>query len=322
MTAAGAGPALVFPGQAAARAGMVLPWLDDAAAREVFDEASDLVGRDVADWWLDPAPGADPVRAHLAVVVTGVAAARSLVTRGLVPAAVAGYGVGAYTALVAAGALRLAEVLPAVHWRAELVALTPRPSCAARAAVVGPGATDVAAAAVAAAGPGGRLVVSALDGPERVVLAGFREELDGACAEVRAAGLEWVPVPMTGVAHSPLVTVAAARLDPVLAGLTWSVPSVPVVPDTDPVPTRDTARLATALRGHLVAPVRWSEVVEVLAGTADALVEIGSVPTLGPLARQVCPDLPVHLATGPDTPLPLPAPAFALAGPTPARGER
>jgi [acyl-carrier-protein] S-malonyltransferase len=123
---------------------MVEPWLADPPARAVVDRASAVVGRDVTEWWHDPANLCDPVAASVDVVVTGVAAFASLTAGGLRPLVVAGHGVGEYAALVAAGALPLEQVVEAVHCRSELLGLSPRPSCAGMAAVVGPGAGDVA----------------------------------------------------------------------------------------------------------------------------------------------------------------------------------
>jgi len=100
-----------------------------------------------------------------------------------------------------------------------------------------------------------------------------------------------------------------------------------VVPNADPVPTRDPARLARCLSAQLTSPIRWEETSRALvAAGALAVVEVGGAPLLGPLVRQVHRDLPVHLATGPASPLATahPQPSAsppALAGLAPARGE-
>src|SRR3712207_4726462 len=111
-----------------------------AAAGAVVDEATAVVGRDVASWWRDPLNlCCDTTAAHVEVVVNGVAGYRSLTARGLRPVVVAGHGVGEYAALVAAGALPLDQVVELVHWRAEPLSLSPRPACAGLAAGGGAG---------------------------------------------------------------------------------------------------------------------------------------------------------------------------------------
>ncbi|WP_448626086.1 ACP S-malonyltransferase [Geodermatophilus sp. URMC 64] len=316
------GVAVVLPGESGAFGGMANPWRFDDAAAAVLAEASAVVGRDVADWWRDPLNLADPAAAHLAVVVTGVAGYRSLAARGLRPLAVAGHGVGEYAALVAAGALALDQVVEAVHWRAELLSLAPRSSCAGMAAVIGPRAGDVARAVVAEAGSTGTLAVACIDGPRQVVLSGDREDLGRARQAVLAAGLDMVRLPGRAVCHGPLMRPVAAHLAAALADLDWSAPAVPVLPNADPVPTRDPDRLAHCLCAQLTAPVQWEETSRgLVAAGAETVVEIGSAPVLGPLVRQVHPALPVHLVTGPGSPFPVAPPEPALAGPALTRGE-
>ncbi len=321
------GVAVVLPGEDGALPGMADPWLLDPVAAEVLARVSAVLGRDVAAWWRDPRALVDEEAADLAVVATGVAAYASLAARGLRPVAIAGYGVGEYGALVAAGALELEQVVELVLWRADLMALAPRPSCAGLAAVIGPGAAAVARTAVSRSEGPGELVVACIDSPVRVVLAGDREELARARWTVLGAGLDMVRLPRRAACHGPLARPVADHLARALAELDWSAPDVPVVPNADPVPTRDPARLARCLDAQLTTPIRWEETSRALvAAGAAGVVEVGAAPLLGPLVRQVHPDLPVHLATGPASPLaaalPLaPACRPALAGTAPDRGE-
>jgi [acyl-carrier-protein] S-malonyltransferase len=319
MTGLSPGAAVVLPGESGARPGTVDAWLTDRAARAVLTEASEVVGRDVAQWWREPANLTDPVAAHVEVVVTGVAGYRSLAARGLSPVVMAGHGVGEYAALVAAGALALDQVVELVHWRAELLALAPRPSCAGLAAVLGTGAAEVAAAVVAEVGDDGPLAIAFCDGPRQVVLAGGCAELARARGLVRAAGLDLVRLPGRAACHGPLMEPVAAHLAAALADLDWAVPEVPVVPNADPAPSRDPNRLATSLHRHLTSPVQWEATSSALVEAgATAVVEIGPAAVLGPLVGQVHPELPVHLVSGPDDPVPvqLPEPAFATPAPT------
>jgi [acyl-carrier-protein] S-malonyltransferase len=317
------GAAVVLPGEDSARPGALDAWLGDESAREVVAEASDVLGRDVVQWWGDPLNLCDPVAAHLTAVVTGIAGFRSLLDSGLQPVVVAGHGVGEYAALVAAGALRLDQVVAFVDCRAEALSHAPRPSCAGMAAIVGPGAGDVARAVVAQLGSAGGLTVASIDGPAQVVLSGSREELARAGEAVTAAGLDLVRLRGRAACHGPLMTSVAEHLAAPLAELDWSVPDVPVVPNIDAQPSRDPDRLARCLREHLTSPVQWEATSHALVEAgATWVVEVGTVPTLGPLIRQVHPDLPVRLAAAPGEPTPITRSEPALTGPVTTRGER
>jgi [acyl-carrier-protein] S-malonyltransferase len=316
------GLAVVLPGESGAIAGLANPWRFDGPAGAVLAEASEVVGRDVADWWRDPLAMADPAAADLCVVVTGVAAVRSLVALGMHPLALAGHGVGEYGALVAAGALRLDQAVELVHWRAELLNLSPRPSCAGMAAIIGPGAGYVARMLVAEAGSSATLSIACFDGPRQVVLSGTREELMQARQTALVAGLDMVRLPGRAACHGPLMAPVAAHLATALADLDWSEPTVPVLPNADPVPTRDPDRLAGCLRAHLTSPVQWEATSAALvAAGATAVAEIGSVPVLGPLVHQVHPGLPVTLVSGPQLPYPADLPEPVLTSPGRTRGE-
>ena len=76
-------------------------------------------------------------------------------------------------------------------------------------------------------------------------------------------------------------------------------PSVPVSPMGVSGP--GFRRLAALLRRQMLAPVRWERTSQALGELGvDAVVECGAVPTLGPLVRQVHPGLPTYLLTGAD----------------------
>ena len=323
MTGPLSGAAVVLPGQYSVTPGALEAWLGDGTARDVVTEASDVLGRDVVEWWGDPLNLGDPVVADLAAVVTGVAGARSLAHSGLRPVVVAGHGVGEYAALVVAGALRLDQVVDLVDWRGEMLAHSPRPSRAGMAAVVGPGAGAVARAVVADLGATGSLRIACVDGPTQVVLSGWCAELATARESIVAAGLDMVRLPGRAACHGPLVQPIADRLTPALPDLDWSVPDVPVVPNVDPRPSRDPDQLARCLRQHLTSPVQWEATSSALVDAgATWVVEVGPVPTLGPLIRQVHPELPVHLAAGPGLPVPTARTEQTLTGAAPTRGER
>lgn len=321
MTGPRTGVAVVLPGEWTAAPGALEAWLADPTARDVVAEASDVLGRDVVAWWSDPLNLHDPEVAHLAALVVGVAGCRSLAQTGLQPVAFAGHGVGEYAALVAAGALPLGQVVDLVDCRAEMLAHSPRPSTAGMAAIVGPGAGEVARTVLADLGATSGLAIAAHDGPSRVVLSGWCPELAQAREGVLAAGLDLVRLPGRSAAHGPLMQSIAERLSPSFDGLDWSVPDVPVLPNVDARPSRDPDHLARCLRRHLTSPVQWEATAHALVEEVGAtwVVEVGAVPTLGPLLRQVHPDLPVHLATEPGLPDP---PEPVLTGAAPSRGAR
>lgn len=144
--------AFVFPGQGSQAVGMLEGWGDTPAVRSTIEEASEVLGEDVARLLregpkeqLDLTTNTQPV-----MLTAGVACYRAwLQETGLVPEVVAGHSLGEYSALVAAGALTLADALPLVRFRAQTMQEAVPIGVGAMAAVLGLEASAVRAACTA-----------------------------------------------------------------------------------------------------------------------------------------------------------------------------
>src|SRR5512135_3016713 len=102
--------ALIFPGQGSQYVGMGKDlWERFPAAREVFQEANEALGYDLATLCFQ-GPEEDlklTANTQPAILATSVAAMRVMQTgREMTPIAAAGHSLGEYGALVAAGGLR------------------------------------------------------------------------------------------------------------------------------------------------------------------------------------------------------------------------
>ena len=98
--------AFTFPGQGSQKPAMGAPWLEQPSW-ELVGEASEVVGRDIAQLLLDA--DADELRqtrnAQLVTFVTSLVVLDAVERVGIAPAIVAGHSLGEYTALTATGAL-------------------------------------------------------------------------------------------------------------------------------------------------------------------------------------------------------------------------
>ena len=138
--------AFVFPGQGSQAVGMLEAWGDNAAVRHTLVEASEALGEDVARLiregpkeQLDLTSNTQPV-----MLTAGMACYRAWMAQtGRTPALVAGHSLGEYTALVAAGALTLADALPLVRFRAQAMQDAVPVGVGAMAAILGLGPAAV-----------------------------------------------------------------------------------------------------------------------------------------------------------------------------------
>ena len=157
--------AFVFPGQGSQAVGMLDAWGDHPAITSTLAEASAALGEDIGRLIKDGPKEALALTTNTqpVMLVAGVAAYRAwLAEGGAQPAVVAGHSLGEYSALVAAGALTLADAAPLVRFRAQAMQDAVPVGIGAMAAVLGMDAQKVVENAI-----GGDNVSTVVRGRER-----------------------------------------------------------------------------------------------------------------------------------------------------------
>lgn len=274
---AAAAVALLFPGQGAQRAGMLEPFRAAPGFARSCAAVSDLIGRDVLA--LDDGALAANLPGSLATVLAGVLALRSRPAPEP-PLAVAGYSVGQWTALHAAGVLAEEALFTLVAQRARLMdeALAAAPP-SGMLAVIGVTRTDLDAVCAAAAAGGLLLHVANDNAPAQATLGGTLPALEFAQRELaprRPRVLKRLPV--AGAWHGPLMAPVVPPLRALLSTVDFSPARFPVVDNTrdDWLPLDDRAALVEQLALHVARPVLWQQGVRrLVAAGASRLLECG-----------------------------------------------
>jgi [acyl-carrier-protein] S-malonyltransferase len=284
--------AFVFPGQGSQSLGMLGELaLAHAEIRASFDEASAGAGVDL--WTLaQQGPEAQLNQTEFtqpALLAAGIAVWRAWRARGgALPAQFAGHSLGEYAALVASGALSLADGARLVRERGRLMQAAVPAGQGAMAAVLG--ADDAMVADVCALVSNDTVVVPAnYNSPGQIVIGGHADALDRALAELAGRGVrKTVKLAVSVPSHTPLMRGAAQQLGEFMATLAWSLPDRPVVQNADAQAHGSTDAVREALVRQLYLPVRWTECVQALAaGGAARLVECGPGKVLTGLARRI-----------------------------------
>ena len=285
--------AFVFPGQGSQSVGMLDAWGDHPAVRATLDEASLALGEDVGllikagpKEALDLTTNTQPVMLTAAIACYRAWRADG----GAEPAAVAGHSLGEYSALVAAGALTLADALPLVRFRAQAMQEAVPVGVGAMAAILGLEAEAVRHGCAEAAVATGQAVEAAnFNDPKQTVIAGTKAGVDKACELLKAAGAKRaLPLAVSAPFHSSLMKPAAERLRERLATVTLRAPSIAVVNNIDATVETDPAAIRDALYRQAFGPVRWVEVVQALrARGLTHILECGPGKVLSGLVKRV-----------------------------------
>jgi [acyl-carrier-protein] S-malonyltransferase len=288
--------AFVFPGQGSQSVGMLDAWGDHAAVRQTLEEASAALGTDIGRLiregpkeQLDLTTNTQPV-----MLTAGIACYRAwLAETQAAPAVVAGHSLGEYTALVAAGALSLADALPLVRFRAQAMQEAVPVGVGAMAAILGLDADAVRAGCAAAAQATGDVVQAAnFNDPKQTVIAGGKTGVDKACELLRAAGAKrTLLLSVSAPFHSELMKPAAERLRERLAAIAIAAPVIPVIDNGDVRSEREPAAIRDALYRQAYSPVRWSETIQVIGARGIAhIFECGPGKVLTGMVRRVAPE--------------------------------
>jgi len=293
--------AFIFPGQGSQSVGMLDAWGDHPVVRSTLQEASESLGEDLATLihegpkeTLSLTTNTQPV-----MLVAGVAAYRVWMSEvGVAPAVVAGHSLGEYAALVAAGALTLAQATPLVRLRAQAMQEAVPVGVGAMAAILGMDAGRIAALCQEVTlefGAGSAEVVEAanFNDPSQTVISGSKAAVDRACEVLKANGAKRaLLLPVSAPFHSSLMLPAAQKLQQRLAEVAFSSPQIALVNNIDVAVESDLARLRDALYRQAFGPVRWVETVQAIkARGISHLVECGPGKVLAGMVKRIDPEL-------------------------------
>ncbi|MEM9475887.1 MAG: ACP S-malonyltransferase [Pseudomonadota bacterium] len=299
--------AFVFPGQGAQTIGMGKALAEAyPAAQAVFEEVDDALGETLSAliWDGDIETLTLTENAQPALMATSIAAMRALEAEGLgldTAAYVAGHSLGEYSALCAAGALKLDDTARLLRRRGLAMQAAVPVGEGAMAAVLG---LDLAAVtALAADAAEGEVCVAANDNdPAQVVISGHAGAVGRAVDMAKGRGAKRaLPLPVSAPFHSPLMAPAAEEMAEALASVEISAPKVPLVANVLASEVSDPAEIRKLLVEQVTHSVRWRESVMWMAdaGVTD-IWEIGAGKALCGMVRRIAKDVATRAVGTPD----------------------
>jgi [acyl-carrier-protein] S-malonyltransferase len=297
--------ALLFPGQGSQKVGMGKALAEAfAAARQVFEEADQALGFSIATICFE-GPADKLMLTELtqpAILTQSIAVLRALeAEKGISYSVTMGHSLGEYTALVAAGALTLADAVRLVHLRGKAMQDAVPVGRGGMAAIMGlsPEAVQALCDEVSASEV---CAPANFNGGEQVVISGHIEAIDRAVAAAKGKGAKRaIKLQVSAPFHSPLMRPAAERLAQALAEVEIHPLRVPVVSNVEAAPYQDASRVKELLVAQVTGAVRWEESTRKLPALGiTRAVELGAGNVLRGLTRRILDDLPVFSLSEPD----------------------
>ncbi len=289
--------AFVFPGQGSQAIGMGKA-LHDAfsSSRTVFEEIDEALGEKLSTLMFDGDAAQLQLTANAqpALMAVSLAALRALESeKGVVLARdakfVAGHSLGEYSALAAAGALKISDAAKLLRLRGKAMQMAVPVGAGAMAALLGADPELAARIAGEAAAASGELCEVANDnGGGQIVVSGAKAAVELAIEIAKVNGVKRAMLlPVSAPFHCALMKPAAEAMRVALAEAEIKAPCVDLVANVTAAPVRDPDEIRKLLVAQVCGTVRWRECMGYMHEQgADLFVEIGAGKVLAGLVKR------------------------------------
>ncbi len=277
--------AWVFPGQGSQKLGMADGLLCLPGAKERFDFASELLGRDLLEICRgsknasnEPQSLNDTRNTQPALFVIESLLVDDLIRQGRKASLVAGHSLGEIVALYAANVFDAKTALQLLKRRSELMA---NAGGGAMTALIGFDRTQLEERVSSTEG----VVIANDNSSSQVVLSGTPEAVETVTNEVKSKRA--IKLQVSGAFHSPFMQAASEAFSAELDEVSFQNALIPVLSNVEPTPTCDPDLLKRRLKRQMTSGVRWRETMEIMVGEGiSTLVEIGPGNVLSGLAKR------------------------------------
>ncbi|MBN2568539.1 MAG: ACP S-malonyltransferase [Deltaproteobacteria bacterium] len=276
--------AVVFPGQGSQRAGMGRDFFDNVpASREVFEEATKILGWDIADICFSGNEKLNLTEyAQPCIVTTEIAMLRGLQSLyGFNPIYFGGHSLGEYSALVAAGAMPLEEALRITQMRGQLMQKASPVGEGAMAAVI---SDDLDLEKLDALIKDLPMDIANVNSTRQVVISGQSAALTAVEERLKAINgetdsLRFVPLNVSAPFHSRFMETIKDSFKETLAALSKKLNPANARMVTSNFSglfhSESKSEIIDRLVSQLSGTVQWKKNMHVLAAHADTIYEVG-----------------------------------------------
>lgn len=280
--------AVIFPGQGAQYVGMAKDFYDSFEdSKKVFDEADDVLDIELKKICFEENDDINKTEyTQPAMVAAEIAIYDHLKNAGLKADVFAGLSLGEYSALVAAGAMTLADGIKTVRRRGILMQNEVPLGMGGMAAVI---AMDADKIAEICDNTPGKVQIANYNCPGQIVISGEAEAVKAASAALAEAGAKRViPLNVSGPFHSQMLVPAGEKLYDFLQGVDVAEGFAPYYCNADAEEITDAAKVKELLKRQVYSSVRWQQTIEnMIADGVDTFIEVGPGKTLTGFMKKI-----------------------------------
>jgi len=280
--------AWVFPGQGSQKVGMADSVLSLPNARDRFNLASEILGRDllaICQGSLDNEDLNDTRNTQPALFVIESLLIDDLIRQGRKPSFVSGHSLGEISALYSANVFNVKTALELLKSRSELMS---KADNGAMTAVIGFDRQELQNLVEATKD----VVVANDNSANQVVLSGSPEAVNHVSNELTCKRA--IPLNVSGAFHSPFMQNASNEFSQKLDMFDFKDSLYPVISNSDPTPSQDCLTLKKRLKAQMTSGVRWRETIDCLANEGvNTFVEVGPGNVLSGLIKRSLPKVTI-----------------------------
>lgn len=283
------GDCCIFAGQGAQVPGMGKDFAEsDATLMSLFDKANGVLGFDLKKVCFE-GPAEELTKSNIcqpAIFVTSYAAYLAFQKRRSTPfAAAAGLSLGEWGALCAAGVLDFDSTLKVLEARGRFMQEACEATPSGMIAIVGASSAQLDELCARTG-----CTVANVNSAAQQVLSGSKEAIAAAAAAAKELGIKRaIPLATAGAFHSKFMQPARERLAPVLDGISFSAPEMPVLSNVTGKPhSSDPGEIKATMLEQVTGTTNWAADVEAAKALGcGRFVEFGPGKVLSGLVKKI-----------------------------------
>jgi len=293
----------LFPGQGAQFPGMGRDlWEASSIVKKLFTDASEWTGTDIPKLLFESGEEELKKTENTQIAITAVNLASLLMLKevGVSPSAAAGFSLGEFSALAAAGVLSFEQVFPLVKKRGEIMAAAAEKLSAGE---NGPGMAAVMGLAPDAVqelceASGLEIYAANFNSPDQTVVGGTHEALSRGKEYFTGKGAKrWIPLKVSAPFHTPLMEDARREFAGTVQALRFRDPEITLISNVSGKVVATGAEAQELCIAQVTSPVRWTAEEEtILALKTDICIEAGPGKVLSGLWKKIGSEVPCRNA--------------------------